>query len=200
MRHWLLRWRIARALDEGRPLGAADARRVAADPELRRHHAALRSLEQGLVREARAWHLPASDTSRLALPERPARTRPVSERARVRRVAPWWPVAVAAGLAALFLVLREPAGGGQVDGPESGAEASVALGATPSDDASASLAPAAERRPWASLDRLARRTLAVPKTMLFSEREEALVGEAKNVVRDARRLASHLAGHVALVR
>lgn len=197
MRHWLLRWRIARALDEGRPLQPSDARRVAADPDLRRHHAALRSLEQGLVREARGWRLPASGAERLALPERRPDARPDVRRRRAQHLAPWWPVAVAAGLLALFLVLREPAGGEAGAGPEP----TVALSPQASDAAPSLAVLATERRPWASLDRLARRTLSVPQAaMRLSDREQALVGEAKNVVRDARRLASHLAGHVALVR
>ncbi len=50
------------------------------------------------------------------------------------------------------------------------------------------------------MDRLARRTQALSPSALGKSGEEALVQEARNVARDARRLASRFAARVSFAR
>jgi len=172
-------WRLARSMDEGTPLPSATARRLEADPALRRHRDSLRALERGLQGEARSWRADHGPEVRVPFARRTPADHP---RSRMRRLL--IPVAAAAALlATLALLTRGTAPATSVPPPAP----VVHVGAG---------SPA----PWAAFDRLAGRARELSLAGLRLAPDEALMDEARKTARDARRLAKVLAESVSFTR
>ena len=181
MKNWIHRWRMSRALDEGTELPASTQRRLRNDAQLRRHHERLTALDRALSSEAKRWRAGAPQAEPIAVVE------PRSIRSARSSTSSWSPwgialVAAAAGLLAIFAWRGRFA----QELPADTAQQPVASVESPTSG----------RGFWSPILHLTDRARAESLGRLEEAADAQLMGEVRNVARDARRLASVLVGRV----